>query len=109
MTTPIMPPYNSQLFQSEETLFTKTFANQIIKTVSTTGFLQMALKKVAGIVRFRGNGTKINLSINGIETPVDSDWVNIDDNDSVTLVSIDGMLDVEIDASAGTVKLMAIQ
>lgn len=109
MTTPIMPPYSNHLFTKDETLFTRTFANQTIKTVGTTGFLQMALKKVAGIVRFKGNGQKINLSINGSETAMDSDWVNIDDNDSVTLVSIDGMLNVEIDASAGTVKLMAIQ
>lgn len=97
------------LFTSTETLFTKTFANQTVKTVDTTGFIQMALKKIAGTVRFRGNGRNINLLVNTTEVPVDSDWVNLADDESVTIVAIDGMIDVEIDASAGTVKLIAIQ
>lgn len=97
------------LFTNTEALFTKTFANQTIKTISNTGFIQMALKKVAGTVRFKGNSSNINFLVNGVETAVDSDWVNLADDESVTIVAIDGIIDVEIDASAGTVKLIAIQ
>ena len=99
------------LFTNDETLFTNTFTGMTVATVSgQTGLKQIALKNLSGTVRFIGNATQIAFSINGSgPTPVDSDWVNVDSDDDVAIVAIDGVINVNIDASLGSVKMMAIQ
>ena len=101
---------NSGLFTNDQMLFTKVFTNVVVQTFSETAFLQMAIKNIFGVVTFKGNGTQISFSINGAPpAPLDSAYINLATGDSVTMIALDGTINVTIDASEGSFKMMAIQ